>query len=293
MNRLVPVSTWCALALVAASGCQSIGDAGSVTSDSLLKAASSSPDAVTLDIYWARTELDDEKFAEALWSNVQEDRLPVELRRSLADDGLRIGIVGGAPSEELIYLLNPDGADVSSTATDTTGALAAKPAKVTRRLKQLRPSERLELQSGEVVPSFPLLRDSGGKLTGRSFEGAQGIYAIEAGHTPEGRASIDLMPELHHGQAQMRYVPLGPGAVTQKLQREIEAFAELKTKVELAPGEILVVTSLPGCEHRLGSLFHHTSEAGAKQQKYLLLRLSQVPESQALATHSESSWPWK
>jgi hypothetical protein len=144
-----------------------------------------------------------------------------------------------------------------------------------------------------VVPAFPLLRGQGGKLVGRTFEGAQGIYAIEASHTPEGRARIELMPELHHGQAQMRYVPLGPGAVTQKLQREIEPFEELQTSVELAPGEMLVVTSLPGSEHRLGSLFHHTSEAGSKQQKYLLLRLSQVPESKALATSSDSSWPWK
>lgn len=278
---------------MAVAGCQSIGDTGSVTSDSLLKAASSSPDAVTLDIYWARTELDDTKFAEALWANVQEDRLPVELRNALADDGLRAGIVGGTPSEELVHLLNPDGVDVTAAADDSTGSLAAKPAKVTRRLKQLRPADRLELQSGEVVPSFPLLRGQGGKLVGRSFEGAQGIYALEASHTPEGRAKIDLIPELHHGQAQMRYVPLGPGAVTQKLQREIEPFEELRTKVELAPGEMLVVTSLPGCETRLGSLFHHTSEAGSKQQKYLLLRLSQVPESQALATHSDSSWPWK
>lgn len=288
----MPVSTWCAIALVAVAGCQSIGDTQSVTSDSLLKVASNSPDAVTLDIYWARTELDDTKFAEALWSNVQEDRLPVELRCALADEGLRAGIVGGTPSKELVHLLNPSGENIAST-TETTGSLSVKPSKVTRRLKQLRPAEHLELQAGEVVPSFPLLRGRGDKLVGRSFPDAQGIYAIEANHTPEGRAQIDLVPELHYGQLQMKFVPSGPGMVVQQPKRDIECFDELRTKVELAPGEMLVVTSLPGCEHRLGSLFHHTSEAGSTQQKYLLLRLSQVPESRALASSSESIWPWK
>ncbi|MCO6043284.1 hypothetical protein NG895_05140 [Aeoliella sp. ICT_H6.2] len=280
------------LLLSSGAGCQSIGDTGNLTSDSLLKAAEASPDAVTLDIYWARTTLDDMEFGSRLWKSVQEDRIPVELRCRLANEGLRAGVVSGTPCAELVELLNPSGVDLD-TAEEQSGMLSAKPAQVTRRLKQLRPGKRLELQAGEVVPTFTLLRGGASGLVGKAFSDAQGMYAVEIGQPTGGQVSLELLPELHHGQPQMKYVNPGPGMVVAQLRREVEVFAELKTTVDLSPGEMLVVTSLPGSKHRLGSLLHHTLSDESPEQKYLLLRLSQLPHTAVLAADENDAWPWK
>ncbi|WP_425395713.1 hypothetical protein [Aeoliella sp.] len=282
------------LLLVAASGlgCQSIGGAGDLTSDSLLKAAAASPNAVTLDIYWARTTLDDSAFSERLWQSVQEDRIPVELRCRLADEGLRAGVVDGTPSEEIVELLNPTGADLD-TADEQSNMLSAQPAQVTRRLKQLQPGKRLELQASEVVPKFTLLRGGESGLVGRAFPAAQGIYGVEVSELAAGRVKLRLLPELHHGQPKMKFVNPAPGMMFQRLQRDVEVFAELETEVDLSPGEMLVVTSLPGSKHRLGSLLHHTLEDEAVEQKYLLVRVSQLPQSEVLASDDDDAWPWK
>lgn len=273
------------------AGCQTIGDTGELTSESLLKAAQSSPDAVTLDIYWARTDLGDTEFADALWQSVQEDRIPVEVRLALANEGLRAGVVGGMPSEEIVRLLNPDGTDVDTTVDSMP--LSASPAKVTRRMRQLPTGRRIEIQASDTPQTVPLVRSTPDGLMGGTFEDAQGIYAVTLSGREANRAVIEIAPELHFGQPRMKYTPSGPGMVVQQLAREVESFGELRTEVTLAPGEILVVTSLPGLQHRLGGLFHHVSSDAGLQQKYLLIRVSQVPEASALAAANDDAWPWQ
>lgn len=283
-------SIWMLLPVVI--GCQSIGDPGELTSDSLLKAATSSPDAVTLDIYWARTDATDQAFADALWQAVEEDRIPVEVRVALAEDGLRAGVVGGTPSDELARLLNPEGQTLQPE-DESTNALSAEPAKVTRRLKQLRPGKRLELQAADAVSNYTLLRGKSGNLVGQTFPDAQGIYGVEVVGVSGDRVSLELSPELHFGQPRMKYIPSGPGMVVQQLARDTKVFDELRTRVELAPGEMLVLTSLPRCDHRLGGLLHRADNHSPSEQKYLLLRLSQTPDAVQLAANDESLWPWQ
>lgn len=280
-------------ALITGGGCHSIGDVGDLRSESLLKAADGSPDAVTFDIYWASAEVDDEKFADALWSSVQEDRLSVEVRCALADNGLRAGVVGGTPSEQVLKLLNPEGGETPAAGEATNLVTVGKPTQVTRRLKQLRPGERMEVQSEHVVPTFSLLRGQQGALIGREYPEAQGIYAMEIAERDGNRVRLRLEPELHYGQPKMKFTP-GPGMLVQKLARDRETFAALRTEVALAPGEMLLVTSLPGGGHRLGGLLHRCEEGDAPQQKYLLIRVSQVPELAQLASDTrDTAWPWQ
>lgn len=282
------------VSLLATSGCHSLGGVGDLESESLLKAAEGSPDAVTLDIYWASADLEDNQFADALWSSVQEDRLSVEVRCALADNGLRAGVVGGTPSEQVLKLLNPDGTDTQPAADAENVVVVGKPTKVTRRMKQLRPGERMEVQAEHVMPSFSLLRGEHGSLTGREYADAQGIYAMELGSRDGNRVQLKLEPELHYGQPKMKYTPSGPGMVVQKLARDRESFEALQTEVDLAPGEMLVVTSLPGGAHRLGGLLHRCDEDDRPRQKYLLIRVSQVPEMAQLASDDgDRAWPWQ
>ena len=65
--------------------------------ESPLRAALSSSDAVTLDIFWANLPAEGPDFDARLWRFIQEDRVDPELRSRLMQNGLRAGVVGGAP----------------------------------------------------------------------------------------------------------------------------------------------------------------------------------------------------
>ncbi len=295
MRLVAPSFTLAMLLLAAMAGCQSLGEPGDLTPKSLLQAAASSPDAVTLDIYWARTErnLGEQEegipTVDQLWNSVQEDRIPLEVRRALAENGLRAGVVGGTPSPQIARLLNPTGAD-----PDTTGERPTlSRAKITRRLLQLRPGRRAELQVSDEPRTMRLLRRIDGQLTGRSYPDARGIYGLEVVSTQNDQIELQLTPELHHGQMRMQYTPSGPGRVVQRLAREVEVFTDLQVRVTLTPGEILLVTSLSKSSHCVGGLFYHTESDSVPQQKVLLIRVSQVPESHAIAAQDASSWPWR
>lgn len=276
--------------IATAGGCQLLKSPGQVTSESLLEAAQPSPTSITLDIYWARTAIDDTEFAEALWQSVEEDRLPVETRRALADQGLRAGVIGGSPTSELSQLLNPAGEPVAPASNRIP--LVAKPPKVTRRLKQIDLGQRLELQSTDKPRSFTLLASEQHQLVGRQYPDAQGIYGFQALSRTADRVEIELLPEMHHGQPRMQYRPSGPGMVVQQLAREIEGFDDLRVVAELSPGEMLVVTCLHDAEHRLGGLFHHSELESFTEQKYLLVRLAHVPKSKPMSSSERGFWPW-
>jgi len=287
------------------AGCQSIGGPGELTPESLLQVAESSPDAVTLDIYLAKRQLDGKgetvAFDDSLWSSVQEDRIPIELRNALAQNGLRAGVVGGTPSKQVMELLDPNGTSLVADSDqvdlsdenqiDEEELISA--GKVTRNLRQLRPGRRAEILTSEQPRTLPLFRRVGDSLVSDTYNDAQGVYALKVIKSQGQQVELELTPELHFGQPRMQYTPLGPGMVTQRLARETEVFSDLRTKAWLAPGEMLLVSSLPQPGHKLGGLLHRTSSEAGTEQQYLLIRLSQVPTSNVLAASDDSIWPWR
>ena len=62
-----------------------------------------------------------------------------------------------------------------------------------------------------------------------------------------------------------------------------EVFDRLRISVKLAPGEMLVLMSLPDSGSRLGHYFHTVESADGPQQKLILIRLAEVPASDTFA----------
>lgn len=276
--------------LALAVGCTALPDTGDITPDSLLQTAQTSPESVTLGIYWATTDATDQASYEQLWHSAQEDRLPVETRRALAENGLRAGVVGGTPSSTLAKLLNPG---PEATEAEQEQAALAGNAKVTGRMLQLRPGRRGEIQACETVARRVVVRRKNGQLTGREFSDAQGLYAVEVRRGEGDRVELELTPELHHGQIKRQFNSPGPGRMVQNFGRDKEVFDDLRTSVSLTSGEMLIIGSLSGATNSVGGHLHSSDSSGADRRRILMIRLSQVPASQALAHNSETMWPWK
>ncbi len=287
MRRLVQAGT-VVFALLVSQGCGSMRNPGDITPESLLQTAHASSESVSLDIYWARTAAQQPDWHTAMWESVQEDRIPVEVRRRLAENGLRAGVVGGNPNTTIARLLNPD---PSASPEERAQAALSGEAKVTRRLMPLRPHQRGEVQATDSAINCTVIRRHDGELTGRPYTTAQGIYTLELLRKEGDRIELELTPEVQHGLPKMQYTTAGPGVVIQRPGRETEVFDDLATRVSLVSGEMLLVAPLPDAGSKLGGMFHVTHGADGPQQRILMVRLSQVPRTKSLA-QERTAWPW-
>jgi hypothetical protein len=265
-----------------ATGCQAFVKPPDAALEQLLRPVTTSPDSVTLEIFHARIPLDKEHQADALWEQIDEQRFDADLRRRLVANGLRAGVVGVSPPEELSDLLElQSDAPEASSARVITGQSAVP--RVTRRVVQLNRREESSIQVSELRDEAQVLLSEDGRVGGKPFQQVQGVYTLQAEAAAGQRVIVRLTPELHHGEMKLRYVGIDQGIMLQTPSREREVFEQLAMETELSPGELLVLGCLPDAKASLGGVFHTASAAGQDERKLIVVRLLEVPPSEILA----------
>lgn len=262
-----------ALPVAAALGCHTLVlTAGSSTSaPPLLRSADPSPDSVTLEIYWARLPLGEGHDEATFWDALHEHRIDAAARARLAKNGLRAGVFGGALPDEVARMLDPAGElDDNEAQLHETG--------VTRRVKQFRVGQQIDLQASDELPSAPLIWVTpDGRIEGKTFQQALPTYALNLTSIGKGRAALRLAPEMRYGAPRMRVSPDETGLISrQTMSRDSQVFDDLAIEVELSPGETLVVISGEGAGSRLGGYLHAIDES-TKRRRAILIRVAQAP----------------
>jgi hypothetical protein len=277
----------CLYALLGAfAGCRLFNDDAVVQSRSPLQPAQPSPDSVTMEIIWARFPAGDPALNNDAWRDIDETQIAPGVHRELADNGFRAGVIGVTLPDAIARALRQGEASSDDSAPaeeEGTVPLAADPV-VRGRVRQLRRDQRSEVQASEILGSVPLLVSGGRELGGRTYQQAQAIYALRVDPQPDRTALVELTPELHHGPARIRWTGGDDGILRQAPLREREVFDRLRLKVKLAPGDMLVLMSLPDAGSRLGHYFHTVESADGPQQKLILIRLAEVPPGDMFAS---------
>jgi len=233
-----------------------------------------SPDSVVLDIIFSRFPFGDERANQSLWKEVDEQQFSTELRGRLAECGFRVGVVSGQVPRELSQLLelsdNPQtGIEQSVPVEDLDSAPNVVPRHV-----QCRPGKRIEVAASNIYDELPVLtRESG--LCGKTYAKAQGMLAIKSYPEPDGRVRVELVPELHYGDQRQRWVG-GQGTFRMEAGRERRVFDDLKMSATLAPGEMLLLSSLDCRKGSIGHSFFTDDSSGKLEQKLVVIRLSQT-----------------
>ncbi len=271
--------------LLFAGGCRLMNDDAVVQGRSPLQPARPSPDSATIEIIWARFPLGDPALNDETWRDIDETQIEPSVRREMANNGLRAGIIGGQLPEAIARALHQGETPADAAATDgeeKTIQITADPI-VRGRVRRLRRNQRSEIQASEVYASLPILINSGRELSGRTYQQAQAIYSLRIDPQPDRTTAIELTPELHHGAARVRWTGGDDGILRQAPLRDREVFDRLRLTAKLAPGEMLVLMSLPDAGSRLGHYFHTVDSADGPQQKLILIRLAEVPPSDTVA----------
>lgn len=245
--------------------------------NSPFKEARLPPGAVVLDIYSIRFPFGDEEVNGSLWREIDEQHLPPEVRRRLACNGFRVGLVGGQIPETLSRLMELKDKPAPNSEANTVNGLDMETApRVMWNHQQLSPGKPGKIAVSREYERLALLLNESGETGGGSYVKAQGILTVRSTPLPDGRVRLEIVPELEHGDYRRQIGGSQGRWETMKMAKNRRTFDSLKVSATLNPGEMIVFSSLPALRGSLGHHFFTSDVSGVLEQRLLVIRLSQT-----------------
>lgn len=278
--RLRPGYAWAACTAVVCMGCQLFEPPDAAEQfETILHAARPSRGSVGLEILLVLVPEQRLDQLKEVWLQADEQIVDASTRRALARNGLRAGVIGPSPPRGLAEILQLDASPRGSEDAWQSIPLDKSPL-ITGHRKQLRPNKRMEIKAPSVIDKLPLFIGTDSGVTGDDFEAAQGVYALQWSPLPHGRIEIELTPELHHGRPRKQYAPGEGNDLQIRMAKSRKIFEELRLRVPLFAGQMLLISSDLKGSGSLGHHFHTLPTTDGPQHRIVLIRLAQVPEAQ-------------
>jgi hypothetical protein len=239
---------------------------------SKLPPARMSPDSVVLEIAFVRLPAADQAAYDAIWNQADEQHFPAELRRDLAANGLRAGVLGQQLPAELRALLDaaPHVLEERSEDVETSDAEVNRAA----RRMQCRSGRRSKILVSKTFPSLALLQREAGQVRGHQLADAQCLFALKAYPQGDGRVKLDITPEVEHGQLKTQWVGT-EGSLMQRVGRNKLVFDRLRLDAMLTPGQVLVISNTAEIKGP-GEPFFAETAGGTVERTLLLVRVAQT-----------------
>jgi hypothetical protein len=267
------------LPLAACTGCTHWN---STTPDqSLLEPPRMSPDSVVLEMAILDLTPDQDQVAATLWQAVDEQQLAPELRRRLAAQGLRCGIIGA-------HL--PDW--IRTGLEEQNRCLQLHRSLGTAAPNQVTMQRRLQCRAGKercipVADRFQQLaiRDQADRST--EYTDGQCHLVITADPLGDGRVAVELVPELHHGAPKQHWLGQS-GYFRAEVEKQRKRYDEFQVKSTLTPGQTLVLAAR-GEPERIACAVCESDSPTAPAGRLILLRLAQTQFDDLFAPHHSLS----
>lgn len=230
-------------------------------------------DSVVLEVAFVRFDVLDSALEDELWRQVDEQHLPVEVRRRLEQNGIRTGLLGTQLPDVIRSALDQPN-DLASLLADEH-ALSGAPMLMRQHRLQLRAEqpELVALTSQEHDSLVVLLRQEDAVRASR-FERAIPQIRITSFPSGDGQVQLEVVPEIEHGETRQRWVG-SQGTLILDTGREHTAFDELKFTTRLSPGQTLLLTTTTD-QKGLGQQFFGSADPDSHDRVFLLFRLAQT-----------------
>jgi hypothetical protein len=233
-----------------------------------------SPDSVVVETVVVRFPREQTEVLDTVWASVDESLLPMNLRRALAENGLRCGVLEKELPIGVRNRLN-ELSDSDTAGTLEQAGLAADIENLANRF-QCRAGMRKDVhirreQRGPLI----VIANREGNLEGASYEDASMLFDMRTVPHGDGTATISLVPEVQYGEPRKTFISSGSG-MRPEMRRDYQNWDRLKISIKLRPGQIMVLSSNgePKAPN-LGRAFFvtHTAEQ-TDEQAVLLVRLA-------------------
>jgi len=153
---------------------------------------------IPLELTFVRCDEHDAALRDELWQFVDEQGFDADLRRRLAANGLRVGIVG----EHLPAHLADRFAAAEPAGPDTLSTDAA----VSRRILRLLPGRHGEVVMASGIRELVLLEQADGGVRGGTYADASPVVVLRAKPAADGRVEIEAAPQIRHGPVEKSWV---------------------------------------------------------------------------------------
>ncbi len=249
--------------------------------NSLFQPVETVSDGVQLEIISIRVPYGDEGINGDLWTDIDEQQLPPNVRRQLASNGLRAGIVSGQMPAALAQLL--DSAEKPNSVSEAAASLEEAPV-VSRQQMQLHSGWHGQIYASNTYSEIPLLTCEEGRVCGHTYSQAQCVLNTRLMSQGDRQVKLQFTPELQYGEPRKQWVADDVASVSQALNRDgvfrpqsgkpKQVFQRLSFEATLAPEQMLVITTLPDRSGSLGHYFFTEQQADHLQQKLVIIRLA-------------------
>lgn len=229
-------------------------------------------DAVVLDVAYLRLPAADLAGYDEIWTAVDEQPLPVELRRDLGTNGLRAGIIGQELPARLRERLDAKENDWEVRSEDVArsdvGIGGGK------WHLQVRTGRRRKILASKTYPTLSVLLCEDGQVRGHQLREAQCLLSLRTYPQGDGRVKLELTPEIEHGDVRNEWGS-SEGTWVQRVGRERLVVERLRLEAWLAPGQSLLVSTTRESKG-LGDYFFAETAGETVARTALLIRLAQT-----------------
>jgi len=234
-----PTAPWPVVCLLAcAAGCHALeaprGDPTLVVGADPASSPAPTPRTIPVEIIFVRFDEHDATLRDEAWNAIDEQACDEALRRRLAANGLRVGVVTGDLPPQIAERILPD----RSAAGPGEAAAAEQP--FSRRLLRLLPGRRSEIIAASGIEELVLLETGDGQVRGGTYRDATGLFSLQVRPAADGRVRIDLVPEIKHGPLERSWVG-EDGMFRMETSQRRHRREDLALGLELRAGGLLVV----------------------------------------------------
>jgi hypothetical protein len=255
--------------LVTSTGCSPW--AATSAGNSLLKPPRMSADSVVLEFALVEIPHNENEEYERLWGKVDEQHLPTDLRRKLAANGLRCGVIGAQLPNWVRGQLDSPRKSVELISDDGMASICES---TTQGRVHCRPGQQRAITVTDKRKELNIDEESEDQMLPVTYEEATCEFALVAEPQGDGRVRLELTPEISHGPPRQRWVG-NDGLFRVDLTRDRKRFMDSQLVATLSPGQTLLVAAAPDAQN-LGKAFFLEDAKSRRCRKILLVRLAQT-----------------
>lgn len=225
------------------------------------------PKTIPIEMVFVRSDLHDAQLGDEVWAFVDEQILDDALRRRLAANGLRAGVITGTLPTALAARFEPP----STTEPDQLPeGPAANPA-VARRMLRLLPGRETEIVAATGVAELVLLEHDGEAVHGGTYREASTHFALKSWPAADGRIRLELTPTVKHGPMQRSWVG-EEGVFRMENGQRRHVLDRLRFSLTIPADALLLVGPAGDGASTVGDAFFRDRSAGAPTMRLLAIR---------------------
>lgn len=225
------------------------------------------PGAVAVQLAVVQLDSDQREMFEQYWSQLDQMKLPLPVRKTADENGLRYAVMSPQVPIMLPQLLESRELDVSGLddlkrQMAEAGLVKSPSRMVSHQRIENDTGEEYEITTSDVYPQkrWSIVDDDGAQLTGFG-QLVKGVYRFSSFPKTDGSVRLVMLPEIHHGVAKNRFDVSQRTFLLNESQIETKV-TPLEFAVDLKPGESLIVAP-NGTSKGIGDLlFGHAGVFG-------------------------------